>query len=247
MANALLGVSLGCTQVQGTINGYGERCGNGNLTSIIPAVVSKMGMEAEVGKHIDKLYFTSRLINELANLPHNRYQPYVGESAFAHKGGIHVSAVQRNPLTYEHIEPEKVGNIRRILISDQAGKSNVLHKAVKYGLNLKADDPAMTKIVQELKELENQGFQYEGAEASFELLMRRAMGLKTLLSPCMTKAKAPSAPDAGSLWQHSTLRATGSGRTPSYDRSTPAPSCPLHRHKHQKRVVHKLTTLEEIV
>ena len=179
VANALLGVSLGCTQVQGTINGYGERCGNGNLTSIIPAVICKMGHEAEVGKHIDKLYSTSRLINELANLPHNRYQPYVGESAFAHKGGIHVSAVQRNPLTYEHIVPEKVGNIRRILISDQAGKSNVMHKAVKYGLNLKSDDPAMTKIVQELKELENQGFQYEGAEASFELLMRRAMGIKT--------------------------------------------------------------------
>jgi 2-isopropylmalate synthase len=178
VANALLGVSLGCSQIQGTINGYGERCGNANLTSIIPAVISKMGLEAEVGKHIDKLYSTSRLINELANLPHNRYQPYVGESAFAHKGGIHVSAVQRNPLTYEHIEPEKVGNIRRILISDQAGKSNVLHKAVKYGLNLKADDPAMIQIVQELKELENQGFQYEGAEASFELLMRRAMGIK---------------------------------------------------------------------
>jgi 2-isopropylmalate synthase len=178
VANALLGISLGCTQVQGTINGYGERCGNGNLTSIIPAVICKMGHEAEVGKHIDKLYSTSRLINELANLPHNRYQPYVGESAFAHKGGIHVSAVQRNPLTYEHIEPEKVGNVRRILISDQAGKSNVMHKAVKYGLNLKADDPAMVKIVHDLKELENQGFQYEGAEASFELLMRQAMGIK---------------------------------------------------------------------
>ncbi|MCI5124041.1 MAG: citramalate synthase, partial [Candidatus Electrothrix sp. AR5] len=89
VANALLGISLGCTQVQGTMNGYGERCGNANLTSIIPAVISKMGLEAEVGKYIDKLYTTSRLINELANLPHNRYQPYVGESAFAHKGGIH--------------------------------------------------------------------------------------------------------------------------------------------------------------
>ncbi len=177
VANALLGVSLGVRQVQGTINGYGERCGNANLTSIIPAVVFKMGLEAEVGKNIDKLYFTSRFVNELANLPHNRYQPYVGESAFAHKGGIHVSAVQRNPMTYEHIAPEKVGNVRRILISDQAGKSNVLHKAAKYGLTLQADDPAMNAIIKELKELENQGFQYEGAEASFELLMRRAMGL----------------------------------------------------------------------
>lgn len=178
VANALIGVSLGATQVQGTINGYGERCGNGNLTSIIPALVFKMGLECEVGKNIDQLYSTSRLIDELANLPHNRYQPYVGESAFAHKGGIHVSAVQRNPMTYEHVEPEKVGNIRRILISDQAGRSNVLHKAKKYGLNLDPNDPLMSSIISELKELENKGYQYEAAEASFELLMRRAMGLQ---------------------------------------------------------------------
>ncbi len=178
VGNALLAVSLGVDQVQGTINGYGERCGNANLTSIIPAVVFKMGLESSVGQNIDKLYSTSRLVNELANLPHNRYQPYVGESAFAHKGGIHVSAVERNPLTYEHIEPEKVGNIRRILISDQAGRSNVLHKAKKYGLKLDGDDPVMQTIVRELKELENRGYQYEGAEASFELLMRRAMGLQ---------------------------------------------------------------------
>jgi 2-isopropylmalate synthase len=178
VANALMAISLGASHVQGTINGYGERCGNANLTSIIPAIVFKMGLECEVGKHIDQLYTTSRLVDELANLPHNRYQPYVGESAFAHKGGIHVSAVQRNPLTYEHIEPEKVGNIRRILISDQAGRSNVLHKAKKYGLHLNPDDPLMSSIIKELKELESKGYQYEAAEASFELLMRRALGLK---------------------------------------------------------------------
>jgi len=178
VANALLAVSLGITQVQGTINGYGERCGNCNLTSILPALVFKMGLECEAGKNIDKLYSTSRYVDELANLPHNRYQPYVGESAFAHKGGIHVSAVQRNPLTYEHIEPEKVGNIRRVLISDQAGRSNVLHKARKYGLNLDPDDPLMSSIIKELKELENLGYQYEAAEASFELLMRRVLGLQ---------------------------------------------------------------------
>ncbi len=178
VANALMGISLGASHVQGTINGYGERCGNGNLTSIIPALVFKMGLECEVGKHIDQLYLTSRLVDELANLPHNRYQPYVGESAFAHKGGIHVSAVKRNPLTYEHIEPEKVGNIRRILISDQAGRSNVLHKAKKYGLHLNPDDPLMSSIIKELKELEGKGYQYEAAEASFELLMRRALGLQ---------------------------------------------------------------------
>lgn len=178
VANSLLAVSLGVSQVQGTINGYGERCGNANLTSIIPALIFKMGMDCTVAPNIDRLYETSRLVNELANLPHYRYQPYVGESAFAHKGGIHVSAVQRNPLTYEHIEPEKVGNIRRVLISDQAGRSNILHKAERYGLKLNADDPVIASIVRDLKELENQGYQYEAAEASFELLMRNALGLQ---------------------------------------------------------------------
>jgi 2-isopropylmalate synthase len=137
-----------------------------------------MGLECEVGKRIDQLYTTSRLVNELANLPHNRYQPYVGDSAFAHKGGVHVSAVQRNPMTYEHLAPEKVGNARRVLISDQSGKANILLKARKYGLSIDQDDPLMTSIIAELKELENQGYQYEAAEASFELLMRRALGLQ---------------------------------------------------------------------
>ncbi|MDH3348061.1 MAG: citramalate synthase [Desulfobulbaceae bacterium] len=177
VGNALIAVSMGVTQVQGTMNGFGERCGNGNLVSILPSLVLKMDCECESGKNIEQLYETSRLVNELANIPHNRYQPYVGESAFAHKGGIHVSAVQRNPLTYEHISPESVGNVRRILISDQAGRSNVIHKAEKYGLDLKGDDPRVATIIDELKELENIGYQYEGAEASFELLMRRAMGM----------------------------------------------------------------------
>lgn len=179
VANALIAVSSGkISQVQGTMNGFGERCGNANLTSIIPAMVFKLGVDCEVRKHIDRLYSVSRLVNELANLPHNRYQPYVGESAFAHKGGIHVSAVKRNPLTYEHITPNKVGNIRRILISDQSGKSNILFKAKQWGLGIKADDPVLASITAELKELENLGYQYEGAEASFELLMRRSIGLQ---------------------------------------------------------------------
>lgn len=178
VANALMGVHCGADQVQGTINGFGERCGNANLTSIIPALIFKMGLECKVGKRIDQLYTTARMVNELANLPHNRYQPYVGESAFAHKGGVHVSAVQRNAMTYEHIAPEKVGNVRRILISDQSGKANVLMKAQKYGLDIDQDAPAMAAIVNELKILENQGYQYEAAEASFELLMRRALGMR---------------------------------------------------------------------
>lgn len=177
VANALMSVQLGANHVQGTINGFGERCGNANLTSIIPALIFKMGLECKVGKRIDQLYTTARMVNELANLPHNRYQPYIGESAFAHKGGVHVSAVQRNPMTYEHIAPEKVGNTRRVLISDQSGKANVLMKAQKYGLDIDQDNPATSAIVSELKRLENMGYQYEAAEASFELLMRKAMGL----------------------------------------------------------------------
>lgn len=177
VANSLLALSLGVNQVQGTINGYGERCGNANLTSIIPAMVFKMGYDCEVAKHIDRLFSTSRLVNELANIGHDRFQPYVGESAFAHKGGIHVSAVERNPLTYEHIQPSQVGNSRRILISDQAGRSNILHKAEKWGLKLDQKDPVLKSIIKELKDQENRGYQYEGAEASFELLMRRALGM----------------------------------------------------------------------
>nr|MBF0221967.1 citramalate synthase [Desulfobulbaceae bacterium] len=175
-ANSLIAVHHGVRHVQGTMNGFGERCGNANLTSIIPGLALKMGHSFAAATNLTRLTETSRFVNELANLPHNKYQPYVGVSAFAHKGGIHVAAVKRNPLTYEHISPEKVGNIRRILISDQSGKSNVLHKAKKFGLDLESTDPIVTTILKKLKDLENQGFQYEGAEASFELLMRRAMG-----------------------------------------------------------------------
>ncbi|MFH1216260.1 MAG: citramalate synthase [Pseudomonadota bacterium] len=178
VANSLVAITMGASQVQGTINGYGERCGNCNLTSVIPALALKLGYNFAAANNLKNLSETSRYVNELANLPHNRYQPYVGASAFAHKGGIHVSAVQRNPLTYEHIDPEKVGNIRRILISDQSGRSNVLHKAKKFGIDIDSRDPVVTSILKELKTLENQGFQYEGAEASFELLMRRALGVQ---------------------------------------------------------------------
>jgi len=179
VANSLIAVTDSkVDQIQGTINGFGERCGNANLTSIIPALAFKLGVDCEVRKHIDRLHSTSRLINELANLPHNRYQPYVGESAFAHKGGIHVSAVKKNPRTYEHITPDKVGNFRRILISDQSGRSNILHKAKQWNLKIEPNDPVLSTIIAELKELENQGYQYEGAEASFELLMRRSLGLQ---------------------------------------------------------------------
>ncbi len=176
VANSLAAVRAGAVQVQGTINGFGERCGNANLCSIIPGLVLKMGYECAAGENLQQLTSVSRFVCEIANLPHNRYLPYVGASAFAHKGGIHVSAVQRNPETYEHIRPEAVGNVQRILVSDLAGKSNVLVKAREFGLDLDSSDPVVMEIVSELKELEAQGFQFEGAEASFELLMRRATG-----------------------------------------------------------------------
>ncbi len=176
VANSLMAVNAGAVQVQGTMNGFGERCGNANLCSIIPALVLKMGYSCNVESKLDQLTSTSRFVSEIANLPHNKYLPYVGMSAFAHKGGVHVSAVQRNAETYEHIRPEKVGNVQRVLVSDLAGKSNVLVKARQFGLNLESNDPVVMDIVARLKDLEARGFQFEGAEASFELLMRQATG-----------------------------------------------------------------------
>ncbi len=176
VANSLSAVRAGVTQVQGTMNGLGERCGNANLCSVIPDLVVKMGYHCAAEENLARLTSISRFICEIANLPHNKYQPYVGASAFAHKGGIHVNAIQRNPETYEHIEPGLVGNMRRILLSDLAGRSSILAKAREFGLNLDSQDPIIKDIVAQLKELEAQGFQFEGAEASFELLMRKALG-----------------------------------------------------------------------
>ncbi|MBF2075119.1 MAG: citramalate synthase [Synechococcales cyanobacterium C42_A2020_086] len=176
VANALAAVMEGARMVQGTINGYGERCGNANLCSLIPNLQLKLGYSCVKPEQLMQLSESSRLISEVVNLAPDDHAPYVGLSAFAHKGGIHVSAVERNPLTYEHIPPELVGNSRRIVISDQAGLSNVLAKARSFGINLDKQDPTCRQILQHLKTLENQGYQFEAAEASFELLMREALG-----------------------------------------------------------------------
>jgi 2-isopropylmalate synthase len=175
VANALAAVMEGARMVQGTINGYGERCGNANLCSLIPNLQLKLGYDCLPNEKLAKLTESSRFISEVVNLAPDDHAPFVGLSAFAHKGGIHVSAVQRNPLTYEHIEPEKIGNKRRIVISDQAGLSNVLAKARSFGLELDRSNPASRKILQQMKDLESQGYQFEAAEASFELLMRDAL------------------------------------------------------------------------
>lgn len=176
VANSLAAVEAGAVHVQGTINGLGERCGNANLCSILPALILKMGRTCRAREGLDSLFELSRLVNELANQQPNKYQAYVGRSAFAHKGGIHVSAVQRNPETYEHIPPSAVGNVQRILVSDLSGKSTIINKARKYGLDIESRDPVVIDILQEIKDLENQGFQFEAAEGSFELLMKRALG-----------------------------------------------------------------------
>jgi 2-isopropylmalate synthase len=176
VANSLAAVAEGCDQVQGTVNGFGERCGNANLVSIIPNLVLKLGLGCIPEDNLRELRDASRFVSELANRKPWASQPYVGDSAFAHKGGMHVSAVLKHPETYEHVAPEAVGNRRRVLVSELAGKSNILWKAREYGIDLDRDTPDSRRILDTLKALEDQGFQFEGAEASFELLMERALG-----------------------------------------------------------------------
>jgi 2-isopropylmalate synthase len=176
VANTIAAVELGVHHVQGTINGYGERCGNANLCSVLPNLRFKLRLDCLSEAQMAKLREVSNFVAELANLQPNKHQPYVGSSAFAHKGGVHVNAIEKNPQTYEHISPEWVGNHRRVLISDLAGKSNILQKAAEYHIDLKRKDPLTHEILNTLKEMESQGYQYEGAEASFELLMKKALG-----------------------------------------------------------------------
>ncbi|MEL6384882.1 MAG: citramalate synthase [Cyanobacteria bacterium J06626_18] len=176
VANALAAVMEGVEMVQGTMNGYGERCGNANLCSVIPNLQLKLDKSCLAPEKLSNLTETSRLVSELANLAPDDHAPFVGLSAFAHKGGIHVSAVEKNPRTYEHIAPEQVGNRRRIVISDQSGLSNILSKAHSFGIELNKQDPTSRQLLSRLKYLENEGYQFEAAEASFELLMREALG-----------------------------------------------------------------------
>lgn len=175
VANALTAVQYGAEMVQGTINGYGERCGNANLCTLIPNLQLKLGYDCVEPEQLAELTSSSRLISELVNLAPDEHAPFVGLSAFAHKGGIHVSAVQRNPQTYEHIEPQAVGNQRRIVISEQSGLSNVLEKANHCGITLDKQNPVSRQLLKQLKQLEHEGYQFEVAEASFELLLRQAL------------------------------------------------------------------------
>jgi len=178
VANALEAVACGCVHVQGTMNGYGERCGNANLCSIIPNLELK-----NEGKYrclpegnLSHLTSVSNFVSEVSNLRAFMRQPFVGRSAFAHKGGIHVSAVLRNPRTYEHVPPEAVGNEQRVLLSDLAGRSNIMFMARKYGYELDKNDAPVLDLLAEVKERESLGYEYSAAEASFELLFFRTMG-----------------------------------------------------------------------
>ncbi|PJK29535.1 citramalate synthase [Minwuia thermotolerans] len=181
VANSLAAVHAGARQVQGTLNGLGERCGNANMISVIPSLMLKpiyadrfeTGIPVTELRHLTQ---TSRLLDELLNRAPNRHQAYVGDSAFAHKGGLHVSAVQKDPKTYEHIDPEIVGNRRHVLVSDQAGRSNILARLEECGIEVENDDPRVGRLLDAVKQREFEGYSYDGAEASFELMARRTLG-----------------------------------------------------------------------
>lgn len=176
VANTIAAVRAGALQVHGTMNGIGERCGNVNLCSVVPALQLKAGYDCISPSNMKKMREASLYVYEMANMRHRIHQPYVGDSAFAHKGGLHVDAVLKNSKTYEHIAPEMVGNSRRILISDLAGKGSILAKAREYGIDIESGDPVAKSIVANIKELENQGFLFEGADGSLEILMKKAKG-----------------------------------------------------------------------
>ena len=173
VANSISAVSLGATMVQGTVNGYGERCGNADLTSIIPILGLKMNYATVPLENIKKIRQLSRFVCEMANMIPMHDRPFVGKSAFAHKGGIHVSAVQKQSVTYEHIDPELVGNKRRVLISEQAGKSNIEYKANELGIDLNAQGLDSREILSKIKNLELDGYTYDVADGSFQLLMEK--------------------------------------------------------------------------
>ena len=181
VANSLAAVRAGARQIQGTLNGLGERCGNANLTSLIPTLILKTGYADNFATKItpeklSTLTHVSRVLDEALNRAPNRHAPYVGESAFAHKGGIHVSAVQKDPRTYEHVQPEAVGNARKLLVSDQGGRSNILAQLESIGISVAKDDPRVSQLLDLVKEREAVGYAYEAAEASFEILARRILG-----------------------------------------------------------------------
>ena len=178
VANSISAVEAGASQVQGTFNGCGERCGNADLVSVIPNLQIKLGFKCIPAENLKRLTDASRFIAEVGNMILQDNQPYVGKSAFAHKGGVHINAVQKNRLTYEHIDPALVGNHQRLLVSELMGKTRILEKAKELGIALTKDDPRTSEILKEVQRLENEGYQFEAAEASFTLILRKKMEKK---------------------------------------------------------------------
>jgi 2-isopropylmalate synthase len=175
VANAIAAIEQGATHVQGTINGYGERCGNANLVSVIANLELKLGHTTIGPEKLQNLTQVARYVAELANLPMRNDQPYVGPSAFAHKGGVHVSAIMKDSSTYEHIEPARVGNRQRVLLSDMSGKGNILYKLEQHGLSDRLSEEARRELLDRIKHLEYEGYELEAAEGTFELLVREAL------------------------------------------------------------------------
>jgi len=175
VANTIAAVDAGCSMVQGTINGYGERCGNADLCTVIPNLQLKMGLSCLRAAKLKELTEVSHYVSEISNMKQRDNQPFVGRSAFAHKGGVHVNAVMKNPRTYEHVKPDVVGNHRRILVSELSGKTSIILKAKEMELDLSKDDPQTKRILRLVQNLENQGYYFEAADASFELLMKKAL------------------------------------------------------------------------
>jgi 2-isopropylmalate synthase len=175
VANSIAAVEAGCDIVQGTINGYGERCGNADLIPIIANLKIKLGVDCISDKKLKELTHVSHFVSEISNMRQRDDQPYTGASAFAHKGGVHINAVMKNPKTYEHIEPTIVGNHRRILMSELGGKTGILIRAKELELDLSKEDPQTKKILTLIQKLEHAGYHFEAAEASFELLMKRSL------------------------------------------------------------------------
>lgn len=200
VANTIAAIEAGCTHSQGTINGYGERCGNANLIAIIPILKIKLGMPVVSTEALTQLTALSRQVSDIANLIPDEHAPFVGQAAFAHKGGIHVAAIERNPRSYEHIDPKSVGNHRHFLISELSGRGNVRLRAQELGLQPNGNEH---DVLEQIKQLESKGFQFEDAEGSFELMLRRAepgyrrpfelidmMEVTDVRSECALRAKA---------------------------------------------------------
>jgi len=176
VANTVQAVGEGCVLVQGTINGYGERCGNANLISVIPVLQLKLGQRCFTPAKLKELTSVSHYVAEICNMPLLSNQPFTGRSAFAHKGGVHINAMMKNSKTYEHINPKFIGNQRRFLVSELGGKTNIMLKSKQLQIDLKKDSPEAREILSEIQKQENEGYQYEAAEASFELLVQKLMG-----------------------------------------------------------------------